>query len=361
MNELEKRLIGLGDKIENKSHGWDWYFHKRRNNPFDVDWGDLELNYNSAPYNSDTCFVLTSYWRHLRFLKASLMGYRLTGKFVVCGYDNPFKAWELDKPDTDMKFFMPRREHFQLAHSFVFKHPTYGDNKRFGSFWDMKYGQAIANAFKFKYVFLGTTDCVFDKPEGVDKIIEILGDGDLMSVSSSSAPGGHTGSVHSNSVIFKIKAFNKVMEYMTSHFEVPVIGHGCANTDSMLSEAVVCYKLKETIAPKQPIYPKDGSVDHYCCYGQPSTWKDVLGFHNLFAEWITASEECLEPPDKKYIDDFGDYCYFDEGPESPIAKYYKTGDRRFLYRWWDVYKLPEETRKDKPIESYGDTPIYKEK
>jgi hypothetical protein len=286
------------------------------------------------------------------------MGYRLTGKFVICAYDNLFKAWEHDRGERDMKVLMPRRVHFQLAHCFVFKHPTYSMDKRFGSLWDMKYAQCIANSFNFKYIFLNTTDCVFDKPEGVDKIIEILGDGDLMSVSSSSS-GLSTGSVHSNSVIFKIDAFNKVMDYMMEHFEVPIIGHGCKNTDVMLSEAIVYHKLKETVAPKQPIYHKDGSVDHYCCYGQPSTWKDTLGFHNLFAEWITASEEDLEPPAKKYIDDYEDYCYFDEGDKNYICKYYKTGDRRYLYKWWDIYRLPENKRKSVPLEHYGKEPIYR--
>jgi len=356
INEFEKKLIEIG-KIDNNRCGWDTYFYKRRNNEFDVSWGDLCLNYNSVPYNSDVCFVLTSYWRHLFWLKASLLSYRLTGKFVICAYDNPFKAWDM-RNTFDMKRHMPRRDHFQLAHCFVFKHMTYDSDKRFGSLWDMKYAQNIANGFNFKYIFLGTTDCAFDNPDGVDKIIEILGDGDLMSVSSSSTSQA-TGSVHSNSVIFKIDAFNKVMDYMMLHFKVPIIGYGCKNTDTMLSEAILFNKLKETIAPKQPIYPKDGSVDHYCCYGQPSTWKDTLGFHNLFAEWITAAEEGLEPPDKKYVDDFDDYFYFDESDRNLICQYYKTGDRRYLYRWWDVNRLPETNRKNLSIESYGKEPIYK--
>ena len=359
IDNVERRLIGI-DKIENSHHGWDWFFHKRRNNDMNMSWSDLCLNYNASPYNTDTCFILTSYWRHLRWLKASLTSYRLTGKFVICAYDNPFKSWETISDDVAMKKLMPRREHFQLAHSFVFKHPTYSMDKRFGSFWDMKYAQGIMNNFDFKYVFLGTTDCVFDKPDGVDEIIKILGDGDLMSVSSSSTPQG-TGSVHSNSVIFKRDAFNKVMEYMTMHFEVPMIGYGCKNTDVMLSEAIKCFDLKETIAPEQPIYPKDGSIDHYCCYDKPSTWKNVLGFHNLFAEYITASEEDLEPPDKKYVDDYDNYAYFDSGIHSYICKYYETGDRRYLYKWWDAYRLPENDRKNVPINHYGENPVYKEK
>lgn len=355
ISEVERRLIGL-EKFENKQYGWDTYFYKRRNNDLDVSWGDLCLNYNSVPYNSDVCFVLTSFWRHLWWLKASLTGYRMTGKFVLCAYDNPFKAWDVNQPEIEMKRFMPRRDHFQLAHCFVFKHITYDSDKRFGSFWDMKYAQGIVNLFDFKYVFLGTTDCVFDKPEGVAEIIEILGDGDLMSVSSSSS-SQTTGSVHSNSVIFKREAFNKVVDYMTLHFKVPLIGYGCKNTDTMLSEAIVFHKLKETIAPKQPIYQKDGSIDHYCCYGQSSTWKDVLGFHNLFAEFITAAEEALEPPNKKYVDDFDNYFYFDEGDRNLICQYYKTGDRRYLYKWWDINRLPETDRKDLAIEAYGKEPI----
>lgn len=350
---IEKALIGL-EKIENNYTGWDSYFHKRRNNPYDVSWGDLCLNKN-APYNTDVCFILTSYWKHLRFLKASLLSYRQTGKFVIVGYDNPFKPWDVAN-DIEMNRLMPRREHYQLAHSIIIKHITYDSDKRFGSFWDMKYAQGIANLFNFKYVWLGTTDCVFDKPEGVDEMISILGDGDLMAVSSSSTPH-NTGSVHSNSVLFKREAFNKVVDYMYLHFETPLIGYGCKNLDKLLAEAIIANKLKETIAPKQPIYPLDDTIDHYCCYGQTSTWQEVMGFHNLFAEYITASEERLEPPNKKYIDDYKDYLYFDDS-NTTIVEYYRTGDRRYLYQWWDMYCLPETNRKYLSLTSYGLEPIY---
>jgi len=337
IKRIDKALTGK-EKIENNYIGWDGYFYKRRNNPYDVSWGDLCLNYNSPMYETDTCFVVTSWWRHLRWMRASLESYRKTGAFVVVGYDNPFRAWDTPN-ELEMKRNMPRREHYLLPHCLIVKHNTYDSDKRFGSFWNVKYPSGIMNMFDFKYVFLATTDCVFDKPEGLSKLKDILGDGDLMSVSTSSTPSA-TGSVHSNSVLFKREAFNKVVDYYFMYFKVPIIGYGCKNLDVMLSEAVRYYKLKEVIAPEQPIYPKDGSIDHYCCYGQSSTWKNVMGFHNLFGEFITAAEESLEPPDKKYVDDYENYLYFDNGMElNPVCKYYQTGDKTHLEQWWKENRL----------------------
>ncbi len=195
---------------------------------------------------------------------------------------------------------------------------------------------------------------MFERPEGLDELIEIMGDGDLMACASTSTPVA-TGALHSNSVLFTIDAFNKYMEYTTNHFKVPLIGHGCKNLDTTLREAVIAYKLKETIAPEQPIYPKDGSIDMYSCYGQSSTWKNVLGFHNLFAEYITASEEKLEPPDRQFVDDWNDYFYMDPATKNTIGQYYKTGDRRYLYQWWDVFSFKP---KHLPLDSYGKEPIY---
>lgn len=356
MNNIEKKLMGL-DKFEDMKAGWDTYFYKRANNPHDVTWYDLNFNYNSPMYQSDTCIILTSYCRHLIWMKHSLQQYRKTGKFVVVGYDNPFRAYE-DNPYFDNKHVLPRREHFLAAHCFVIKHPTYDSNKRFGSFWDTKYAQSIMNAFDFKYVMLGTTDCCFDKPEGIDELIQILGDGDFMACASGSTPNS-TGTIHTSNMIFKKDAFNKVLEHMTNHFKVPLMGHMCKNFETMMRDSVQLYGLKETIAPKQPIYPKDGTVDMYSCYGQTSTWKDILGFHNLFAEYQTAAEERLEPPSKEYIDDYDDYFYFDESDKIIICQYYKTGDRRYLYQWWDRYAL--DGGECFPIEKYGTAPIYQEK
>lgn len=354
IDNIENKLMGL-DKFQDVNVGWDTYFYKRANNPHDITWYDLSFNYNSPMYNTDTCIILTSYYKHLIWMKHSLQQYRKTGAFVVVGYDNPFRAYDDSPYFYNLNNVFPRREHFLAAHCFVIKHPTYDNNKRFGSFWDTRYAQAIMNSFDFKYVILGTTDCAYDRPEGMEELKAILGDGDFMACASSSTPNS-TGTIHTSNMIFKKDAFNKVLEHMSNHFKVPLIGHMCKNFETMMRDAVQLYKLKETIAPKQPIYPKDGTVDMYSCYNQESTWKEVLGFHNLFAEFVTASEERLEPPDKKYIDDYDNYFYFDEGDKNMIGQYYKTQDRRYLYQWWGKYSLTKSEYF--PIEYYGKEPIY---
>jgi hypothetical protein len=182
-----------------------------------------------------------------------------------------------------------------------------------------------------------------------------LGDGDLMSHATTSLKDS-PGTLHTASIIYKVEVFNKIVEYMTDCMEVPIIGSN--SPEGMLRDVVVLLKLKEVIAPKQPIFPKDSSIDMYCSYNEDSTWKDILGFRNLAAEMETACEERLEPLPKHYIDSFNNWCYFSSYERETICKFYETGDRRHLYRYWDMSADSWFDRRYYPLEYYGLNPIY---
>jgi hypothetical protein len=111
------------------------------------------------------------------------------------------------------------------------------------------------------------------------------------------------------------------------------------------------------LAPNQPRC-KDNSIDPYACHAQPSTWQEVLGFHNVYAEWITCAEEGLEVASiKKYFDDYDNYYYMDEPEGGGLHQYFLTGDRRFLMQWWKKHTLTGESI-NLPIEHFGKEPIY---
>lgn len=348
MNKLERQLAGL-----ESFQGTD--FMER--GPDGVNWYDLSCNFNSMPYNYDTAILVTSHKGHLPWLKNTLRQYRMTDKYVICSFDHPFNGMS-NLSQEQMKTHFVRPDHLLLAHSWVFKHRTYDCDKRNGWFWDIKYAQGIINLFpNLKHVFCVNGDCIWEYPEGINEIIKLLGPGDLMAHASDSSKGS-PGTLHTASVIYTIDAFNKIVEYMTDCMKVPIIGSNSAEV--MLRDAIAVLKLRETIAPKQPIYPKDGSIDMYCCYNQDSTWKEILGFRNLAAEMETACEERLEPLPKHYLDDFEDYIYFSSYERDTICQYYKTGDRRHLYRYWDQSADSWWDRRYYPIEYYGREPVYKE-
>lgn len=333
-------------------------FMEREGNSLGLNYYDLSCNYNSEPYKYDTVILVTSHKGHLPWLKNTLKQYRLTNKFVLCAFDHPYIGWDNLAQET-MKYSMPRPDHSVLAHAWVFKHSTLDCSKRNGWFWNLRYAQGIINQFpNLKYVFCVNGDCIWDKPEGVDEIIKLLGDGDLMAHASDSSRGS-PGTLHTASVIYKIEAFNKILEYMTDCMKVPIIGSNSAEV--LLRDAVALLKLKEAIAPKQPIYPQDGSLDFYCCYNQDSTWKEILGFRNLAAEMETACEERLEPLPKHYLDDYEDYIYLSSYERDTICQYYKSGDRRHLYKYWDESADSWWDRRYRDLTFYGKESIYDRK
>jgi len=321
----------------------------------DPNWYDCVFNVNSFPFNTDMAIIVTSWHGQLRWLKKTLQNYRLTGKYVILSYDNPFLPCDPSSKVDEIAFNerLPRSIHYLMAHSVVMKHLTFDADKRTGWFWDVKYAQGLVNQFpNIKYVYCTNGDCILEKPENINQLVELLGDGDLMS--GQSAEGS---TIHTADVIYKIDAFNKVVNYMTEHFIIPVIGS--FSPENLLGEAVIYNKLKVTHAPQQPISLLDGSIDYYCRESVPSTFREVIGFRNLYAEQEYRENNALEPLPKEFVDDYKDYSYIDPGDRVTIGMYYKTGDRRYLYQWWDRGEDSWYNRLYFPIEHYGKEPIYK--
>jgi hypothetical protein len=345
LRKMEDRLTGI--------EKWD---HSKVSNGLndrkisEYSWFDIVFNMNDGCLQTDTAMIVTAWSGQLGWLKSTLASYRKTGAYVVLAYDNPFYVWNnIENPEFNLTN-MPRAIHYLMAHSFVMKHKTYDADKRTGWFWNARYAQSILRGLpKIKYVYITNGDCILEKPEGFDEIKKILGDGDFMS--GQSAPGG---TIHTCDVIFKVEAFNRIMEYMFDRHSFTIIGS--QSPECLLRDAVKKLELKETFAPKQPILP-NGEIDYYCTQGLPSTWKDILGFINLYAEQEWRENNRLEPLDKKYFDPFMDYLYFRSDWRNTICKYYATGDKRYLMMWWDRGSDTDTERKFFELEHYGKDPI----
>jgi len=335
ISEEEKVLCGI--KSSN---------HNPHMNAYDVrpNWIDLSLNYNSLPEEKEVAIIVTSWHGHLPFLKVTLTNYRLTGAFVICAYDNPFKHWNINSQES--KELLPSPDIFLLPHSWVFKHPTYDNEKRVGWYWDVVYAAGILSQFPhLKYIFTVNGDCIWEKPEGTKELISVLGDGDLMSVSRERS------TIHTCAVIYRAEAFFKLIKYFREIYNVSVLSFH--SPEIILEEAVRVLKLKETIAPEQPMEPDVNSVDHYSRYNQSSTWKKIVGYRNLFAEYLTAAIERKEPIEREYFDPrFYKYC--NTGGQQALRKYYETGDRRYIYQLWDESEDSWYDRVYYPLERYNE-------
>ena len=308
---------------------------------------DLSLNYNNVPYKSNACIICTSHRGHLTFLKGALKSYRKTGKFVICSYDPPAAAWFSSEYHASN---MPDLETFLAAHMWIHKHVTYEEPKRNGWFWDVRYAQGIVNTFEnFEYVFTVNGDCIWEKPEGVNDLINLLGDHDLMAVTSD------VNTIHTCAVLFKRDAFMSVMDYMAEYHKTPIIGS--YSPERLLLQAVKQLNLNELKVPNQPIDPEDNSVDHYTRYSQRGhTWNELVGYRNIGAEWLTALIERFDLPDKKYIN-FNFFETVFANCSEHALNFYRTGDRRYLYQAWDQNEDSWYDRVYYPLERYGEEPI----
>jgi len=344
MNEakLHRLVAGIDPWKENFGHGMEFRGADGQS------WYDLSINCNSIPCQSSMAIVLTSWFGQLKWLKAVLTQYRLSGAFVILAYDNPFYAW-CDRNPHEMYRCMPNMDHYLLANSVVHKHITYDADKRNGWFWDVRYAQGVIKQFSnIKHVYITNGDCICEKPEGFKDIIALMGDSEVMAGQS------RDGLVHTADVMFTAEAFHKVFDYMAEMFRVPVIGS--RSPEGSMFEAISAMGVKLKHAPQQPL-DTDGTVDCYSRYDQESTWKALLGYMNLYAIQETAWNLGTEPLDRKYVDNYMDWLYFAGDEKETICQYWDTGDRRHLFRWWDRGEDSWYNRLYLPLEAYGKEPI----
>ena len=315
-----------------------------------LSWYDLSLMANNIPCEPELAIIVTSWRGHLKFLKASLESHRKSGAFVILSYDNPFYPWQPEN-SYEIQRSLPNINHYVLANAFVMKHITADADKRNGWFWNVRYAQGILKSFpNIKYVYCTNGDCVCEKPEGFKGAIGLLGEAGLMSGQSTE------GVIHTAAWISKIEAFNRIIDFMYERMKIPVIGS--RSPERMLKEAIDTLKLDYKHVPRQPL-DKDGTVDMYCRYNQDSTWKELLGFRNIFAEYETLGNEGMELWHlKPFMDDYYGWLYWRGEEQDSICKYWETGDRRYLYMFWDRWADSNYNRLFYPVEQYGKEPIY---
>src|SRR3990167_4029706 len=340
--KIEKMIAGILPWQENFGQGME------RRGADGVSWYDLSL-LNSLPCEMNLAIIVTAWQGQNKWLKSVLTQYRLSGAFVILSYDNPFYAWSSGGA-TEMIRSMPNPNHYLLSNAVVHKHITYDADKRNGWFWNVRYAQGVLKSFpNIKYVYVTNGDCICERPEGFKEIINLLGDAELMAGQS------HESLIHTATMFMKIDAFNRMIDHMYDVMRVPVIGS--RSPEGNVLNAVRDLGIKVKHAPVQPL-DTDGTIDMYARYDPHSTWKEILGFKNLFAVYETKGNEGREPIDKKYIDDYMDFIYFGGEEKETICQFYKTGDRRHLYMWLDRWSDSDYNRYYTPIDFYSKVPIY---
>lgn len=343
--KLERKWAGLDPWAENFDSGME------RRGQDGYSWYDLSL-LNALPSEKDTAIIVTAWQGQLKWLAATLKAYRETGAFVILAYDHHLFPWGRQS-EQDMLRSMPNARHYQLANAIVYKHLTGDAAKRNGWFWDVRYAQGVLKSFpNIKKVYLTNGDCLFEKPEGFPELLKLVDDCDLISGQTT-----HGGTIHTANVLFQREAFDKIFDYIAELMRVPVIGSRSAERN--LLEAVQALDLRLGIAPVQPL-DTDGTIDPYARFGQDSTWRQLVGFRNLFAEYEQAANDGLELDWlKPYNDNYLNWIYWSGEERAMICKYWETGDRRYLYQFWDAGEGSDYDRLYYPLDYFGKEPIYK--
>ena len=333
--------------------------HKMHSVDTDEDKENIINEENNFPFNAKIGMVFTSYKNHIPHIKYALEQYRkIEDMYIIGAYD----GWYID-PRYETHHLIPYPDMWYLAHSWVFKHYTWGGHsKRHGWLWNQYYASSILRALdNIEYIFTSNGDCCWDKPEGVYEIIDLLGDAEVMSGQSEMSTSDKP-LLHTCSVIFTRNAYFSFIDYIIKHLKVST--SESYSPEHLLTEWILEKNINYKHAPVQPTYTTGdykGLADTYCEEGGPSTWRDVLGFRNIIAEKSWRCIEHLPPLDQKYFDLRDVKLHWTDHDKNTLYQYYKTGDYRYIMLGWDKDPyLPRDVRierKDWTSERYGDEPM----
>lgn len=313
------------------------------------------MSENNFPFNAKIGMVFTSYFDQLPYMEYALKQYRkIEDMFIVGAYD----ARHVNPTLKNETGNLPFPEIWFLAHMWVFKHYTWsGFVKRNGWNWSQIYASAILKRFEnLEYIFTSNGDCIWENPQGVYEIIDLLGDNDFMSGQSYTRHTDGFNFIHTCSMVFKRDAYFDFIDFAVSEIKES----DCAGVSP---EALIhrwSLDKKFIHAPIQPTYP-NGDHDMYCEAGGESTWKNILGFRNLAAEKNYRCHIGDEPLDRKYIDLRDPRKYWNDHDRNTLHKYYTTGDRRYLSMWHDqdpwLDKEERRKRMRKELKDYKEKPL----
>lgn len=312
--------------------------------------------HNNRPFKAEVAIAVTSWMGHLKWMKYTLGSYRRTGAFVILAFDSHIKSDNIQ----DLKHHLPPTDILALADSVVLKHSTWDADKRNGWLWNIIYASAIIDRFKnFKYILTVNSDCALDRPEGLTELIGLLGDHDYMSQSVEYNSPCEPKTVHTCSLLFKREAFLRTSEFLTSAMKVA--GPESYSPELLLLEAQKECRLRLAETPESPRFPEwhdfAGAIDHYQSYNESSTWKSILGFRNLCAESDTAGIERLAPLPAKYFDLRDEGALLPGYERESLYQYYMTGDKRHLWKFWDMDEDSWYDRRNYSVDHYGSQPI----
>jgi hypothetical protein len=272
-------------------------------------------NDNWAPkIKKDVLVLLISHPAGRCYLTGSLKSHLKLGYWIAVAYDNYFH------PGMDVSWdsIMPARDQMEMVDSIFMSHYQTWGGVSYPFMWLLRI--AAGFALNFKYVYCINGDCIIEKPEGFPKMLETLGDADILS----SGPALER-EIGTAGLLMRSEAFFKVAKHMVDHVvpfeEYEKSTQDFGNTEGRLAVAVRDLGLKQVI-----VAPPFNEQFHKPGIG---FWAETIGFRHIHGEHNYAHRYKAIPPHHDYFDK-----RFMGDEYNSIRSYHETGDMKILENWW---------------------------
>lgn len=267
--------------------------------------------------------LLTSHPGNRAFLKASVESHKKLGYWLTLAYDNYLDP-EWPEDYRTFNDLMPSKEVVDQINTFIIgPHQTWG-GVLYPYFWLLRLG--IETLQCFDYVYCANGDCILEKPENFDQLMEMLGDGDIMGCGWEE--NGSRPIFNTTGFIAKTSAASAIMKHFQDYL-IPLEAYEASaptfgNTEGRFARAILDLGLKLVKAPENPI-------DTQLSQAGSGTWFKTVGFRHIHGEYNKAYRYKLIPPEPKYIDP----RYISEAELSALTDYYESKDVSILEnRFW---------------------------
>jgi hypothetical protein len=266
----------------------------------------------------DVGVLLTSHPGNRAYLKASVESHKKLGFWITVSYDNYLDP---ERPEITPNDIMPARDVMDMIDCLVMPHHQSWGGVLFPYMVLLWFG--VAAMRNFKYLYCANGDCIIERASGFPKLMELLGDADIMGVGWED--DGGVPKFNTTGMIAKTESLHAIMEHVMSHF-VPFetfekYTQEFGNAEARFAKAITDLGLKQVI-----VDPPYNTQLHKPGHG---TWYKLVKFRHLHAEHNFAYSYKGIPPKDKYLDErfLGDEF-------RKIKAYWDSGDKKHLEEWW---------------------------
>jgi len=259
--------------------------------------------------------LLTSHPGNRVFLRASVESHRKLGYLICLYYDNYINP---EHEAVDYNSIMPGKDVMDNIDVFTMGHWQTWGGVLYPYFWALKWGITVLQ--DFEYIYCSNGDFIMEKPEGFPKLLELLGDDDIMSCGPV-----RERSVNTCGFIGKTKAVKAIVQHFQDHF-IPFevyekYTQEIGNAEGRFGRAIKDLGLKHKIVE---------SADDEQWAPAKGAWYDLVGYRHLHAELNRAYKNKWLPPELKYLDT----RYMNTWEVDIFKKFEEMKDIEVLKGWW---------------------------